>query len=65
MSRTDMNAILWDLEPEELPDALRLLAALETAGWVSPTEAAEWRGHIAALGIFHEDPYLWIDGPEG
>jgi hypothetical protein len=38
---------------------------MERAGWVSSAEAAEWRGHIAALGVFHEDPHLWIDGPVG
>ena len=60
-----INDVLWDLDPENLPDALRLLAANEKADWVSPTEVGEWRGHIAALGVFHEDPNLWIDGPEG
>lgn len=32
MNRTDMDAVLWDLDPEELPGAIRLLAALEKAG---------------------------------
>ncbi|MBZ5640253.1 MAG: hypothetical protein LAO51_16025 [Acidobacteriia bacterium] len=49
MAATRIDDLVWDLEPEELPDALRLLAALEKAGWVSAREASEWRGHIAAL----------------
>ncbi|MBZ5639116.1 MAG: hypothetical protein LAO51_10240 [Acidobacteriia bacterium] len=64
MIATRLDELVWELEPEELPDALRLLAAMELAGWVSPPEASEWRGRIAALGIYHEDSRLWIDRPE-
>ncbi len=60
-----IDAFLWDLGPDELPGALRLLNAMERARWISPREAKEWRGRIAALGIFHEDPQLWVDGAEG
>ncbi len=60
-----MDALLWDLDPDELPGALRLLNAMERAGWVSPGEAKEWRGRIAALGVFHDDRQLWVHGPEG
>ncbi len=54
-----------DLDPNELPGALRLLNAMERAGWISPREGNEWRGQIATPGVFHEDPQLWVDGPEG
>jgi hypothetical protein len=64
MDAMRIDDVLWDLEPDELPDALRLLSAMETVGWVSAIEAGEWRGPIAALGVFHEDPHLWIEGPE-
>ena len=65
MDAMQINDVLWELVPEELPGALRLLEATKRVGRVSPSEASEWRGHIAALGVFHEDPHLRIDGPEG
>ena len=55
---------LSDLDPEELPHTLRLLVAMEQAGLTETHEALLWRGRIAAWRIFHEDPQLWIDGPE-
>lgn len=64
MNRTDIDAILWDLDPYELPDVLNLFATMERAGWVSPREAEEWRAHIAAWGMLHADRRLWIDRPE-
>jgi hypothetical protein len=64
MDAMRVNDVLWDIEPAELPGAHRLLAAMEKAVWVSPREASEWRGRIAALGIYHEDPRLWFDGPK-
>jgi hypothetical protein len=64
VAATRIDDLVWDLDPDELSDASCLLSALEKAGWVSPREASEWRGRIAALSVFHEDPHLWIDGPE-
>lgn len=65
MNTDHFDAVLADLDPEEVPGALHLLAVMEKAGWVTPREATEWRGRLAAWGVFHEDPQLWIDGPEG
>ena len=56
--------LVWELEPEELPDALRLLASMEWVGWASPQEADVWRGQIAALGIYQEDARRRGDGVE-
>ncbi|MBZ5640256.1 MAG: hypothetical protein LAO51_16040 [Acidobacteriia bacterium] len=64
MNRTNIDAILRDLDPGELPDVLSLLAAMETAEWVTPREAEEWRAQIGAWGILHEDRRLWMDRPE-
>jgi len=44
-----MDAVLWDLDPEELPGAIRLLAAMERAGWAgwAPSNGSYFfsRGH--------------------
>jgi hypothetical protein len=36
------------LEPEELPELLRLLAGYESAGWISAVEAQQWKRAIDA-----------------
>jgi hypothetical protein len=54
----------WELDLHDLRKAMRLLTAMEKAAWVSAEEAAEWRSYLAEWGIFHEDPLLWIDGPQ-
>jgi hypothetical protein len=64
MNVARIDDALSDLDPEELPDTLRLLVAMEKAGLAETREALLWRGRIAAWRIFHEDPQLWIDGPE-
>lgn len=64
MNVSQIDEALAELDPDELPDTLRLLVAMEKAGWAESQEAILWRGRIAAWRIFHEDPQLWIDGPE-
>lgn len=64
MSVERVEDLVWELEPEELPDALRLLTSMEQVGWASPQEADAWRGQIAAFGICWADPRLWGDGVE-
>ena len=56
--------LVWELGAGEFPGALRLLAAMERAGWVSPQEAEEWRGQTAALGVCQQNSQLWINGQE-
>ncbi len=59
-----IDAVLCGLDPEELPGALRLLNAMERAGWIDPEDEAEWRGRILDSGTFHEDTRFLIDGSE-
>ncbi len=64
MSIERIEDLVFELEPEELPDALHLLDAMERVGWASHGEAHLWRGQIVALGIYQEDSRLWLDGPQ-
>lgn len=63
MDSSHIDDLLSELDPDELPEAYRLLVVMEKAGLAGSREAAEWRDHLAAWIIFHEDPQLWIDGP--
>ena len=64
MTTKRIDSLVWDLEPEKLREALRVLADLERIGWVSPQESSKWRSQIAELGVYQEDQQLWIDEPK-
>jgi hypothetical protein len=52
-----MNAVLAEMKPEELRDALWILQVCERGGGTSAEEAAEWRRRIVAWQAF-----LVLDG---